>query len=97
MRRASWLNNFNNNSNFNANDRNINNNNRVRGIAQRAETFILTDDLWEQLCSKKNLELAFKRARKHKTLKLYVIEFEDHLFDNLFLLRTELLFAVLHN
>ena len=40
--RASWLNNFNNNSQFNANDRNINNHNRVRGIAQNsAEIFSL--------------------------------------------------------
>jgi retron-type reverse transcriptase len=85
------LNNFNNNSNFNANDRNINNNNRVRGIAQRAETFIFMNDLWQQICSSQNLELAFKRARKHKTLKLYVVEFESDLQNNLSLLRTELL------
>ncbi|MFH0701638.1 MAG: reverse transcriptase domain-containing protein [Candidatus Woesearchaeota archaeon] len=92
VRRASWLNNFNNNSNFNANNHNINNNNSLRGIFRRAETFILTDDLWGQLCSKKNLELAFKAARKHKTLKSYVIEFESDLKNNLSLLRTELLF-----
>lgn len=40
----------------------------------------------------KNLELAFKRARKHKTLKQYVIEFESDLQDNLSSLRIELLF-----
>ncbi len=85
------MNNFNNNSNFNANDRNINNNNRLRGITQCAETIIFMDDLWQQLCSFKNLELAFKRARKHKTLKLYVIKFESDLQNNLSLLRTELL------
>jgi len=32
--RACWLNNFNNNSNFNANNRNVDNNNALRGIAQ---------------------------------------------------------------
>lgn len=48
-------------------------------------------NLWQELCSDKNLELAFKKARKHKTLKPYVIEFEEDLVNNLMLLRTELL------
>ncbi len=39
----------------------------------------------------KNLELAFRKARKHKTLKPYVIEFEKNLKDNLLALRYELL------
>ena len=93
--RASWLNNFNNNSNFNANDRNVNNHARVRGIIQNgAETpFLMVSyhDLWKKLCSFKNLELAFKRARKHKTLKPYVLEFEKDAENNLSLLQTELL------
>ncbi len=88
--RASWLNNFNNNSNFNANDRNINNNNRLRGIARLAETFILMS-LWQSLCSDLNLEQAYKNARKHKTLKPYVLEFEENLYEKLSLLKTELL------
>lgn len=96
MGRASWLNNFNNNSNFNANDRNINNNNRLRGIDQCAETisYYMTEarDLWQELCSYSNIQLAFKRARKHKTLKPYVLEFEADVESNLTLLRTELLF-----
>ena len=95
MGRASWLNNFNNNSNFNANDRNVNNHARVRGIIQNgAETpFLMVSyhDLWKKLCSFKNLELAFKRARKHKTLKPYVLEFEKDAENNLSLLQTELL------
>jgi len=49
-------------------------------------------DLWKELCSYSNLQLAFTKARKHKTLKLYVIEFEADLVNNLLLLRTELLF-----
>ncbi len=49
-------------------------------------------DLWKKLCSDENLERAFKNARKHKTLKPYVIEFESNLNNNLSLLRRELLF-----
>lgn len=49
-------------------------------------------DLWQELCSYENLELAFKKARKHKTLKEYVIEFEKTLEENLLILRAELLF-----
>lgn len=48
-------------------------------------------DLWQELYSYKNLELAFKKARKGKTLKPYVVEFERDLKNNLFALRTELL------
>lgn len=48
-------------------------------------------DLWKKLCSFKNVELAFRRARKHKTLKPYVFEFEKDLSLNLSLLQTELL------
>jgi retron-type reverse transcriptase len=93
--RVGRLNNFNNNSNFNASNRNIDNNNiRVRGIAQNsAETFMMKKprDLWQELCAYKNLELAWKRARKHKTKKRYVIEFEKNLNENILMLRTELL------
>ena len=46
---------------------------------------------YEVLCSKENLDLAFRKARKGKTLKNYVIEFENNLKENLHLLRTELL------
>ena len=48
-------------------------------------------DLWQELCSYANLDLAFKKARKHKTLNIYVIEFEKNLKNNLLTLRTELL------
>ena len=48
-------------------------------------------DLWKEMCSLSNLELAFKQARKHKTLKPYVIQFEKDLKSNLSLLRIELL------
>ena len=49
-------------------------------------------DLYAQLCSYENLELAFRKARKGKTLKLYVIEFEKNLDVNLIQLQQELLF-----
>ncbi len=46
---------------------------------------------YDILCSYENLELAFTKARRGKTLKLYVIEFEQHLKLNLVRLRKELL------
>ena len=49
-------------------------------------------DIYSELCSYENLELAFKKARKGKTLKLYVIEFEANLDENLKQLQQELLF-----
>jgi RNA-directed DNA polymerase len=48
-------------------------------------------DLWNSLCGYDNLYLAYKKARKHKTTKSYVVKFEKNLKDNLLLLRTELL------
>lgn len=48
-------------------------------------------DLWNELCSYENLELSYRKARKHKTTKDYVIEFEKDLNNNLFLLQNELL------
>jgi len=57
-----------------------------------AETFAkMYRNLWKELCSHENLELAYKKARKHKTTKEYVIEFEKSLENNLLLLRSELL------
>ncbi|MEK6969209.1 MAG: reverse transcriptase/maturase family protein [Nanoarchaeota archaeon] len=48
-------------------------------------------DLWLELCSYENLFLAYKKARKHKTTKDYVLNFEKDLQHNLWLLRSELL------
>ncbi|MBD3164069.1 hypothetical protein GF323_02640 [Candidatus Woesearchaeota archaeon] len=48
-------------------------------------------DLYDALCSYDNLFLAYKKARKHKTTKVYVIEFESNLEINLNQLRSELL------
>lgn len=48
------------------------------------------DNLYPKLCSYENLLLAFKKARKRKSLKPYVIEFEANLEDNLKQLQKEL-------
>lgn len=47
--------------------------------------------LYQTLCSYQNLESAFQKARKRKTLKPYVIEFEAALKQNLLQLQFELL------
>ena len=49
------------------------------------------DNLYEHICSYENLESACKKARKRKTKKSYVIEFEKDLTNNLLKLRSELL------
>lgn len=47
-------------------------------------------NLYDALCSYENLELAFKKARKRKSFKEYVIEFESDLRENLIQLQFEL-------
>ncbi len=49
------------------------------------------DNIYEELCSYENLESAFNKARKGRTLKPYVVEFEKKLKENLIQLRSELL------
>ncbi len=49
-------------------------------------------NLFQELCSYENLFIAFKKAKKHKTLKPYVIEFNKDLKNNLLQLRADLLF-----
>ena len=49
------------------------------------------NDLYVKLCSYENLKLAFNNAKKRKSAKLYILEFEKGLKENLQLLRTELL------
>ena len=48
-------------------------------------------DLYAEICSIENLELALKKARKGKTLKAYVVEFEKQKKENLQKLKIELL------
>jgi len=52
--------------------------------------------LYSKLCSYKNLERAYQKARKGKTLKPYVIEFEKNLKRNLLALQAELTFHTYH-
>ena len=47
--------------------------------------------MYGALCSYDNLFLAYKKARKRKTTKSYVIKFEKNLKENLLFLRSELL------
>ncbi|MFH1174801.1 MAG: reverse transcriptase domain-containing protein [archaeon] len=49
------------------------------------------EDMFTRLCSYTNLELAFQKARRGKTLKSYVIDYEANLKENLLKLRNELL------
>lgn len=81
-----------NNFNINGNNRNLNNNNGAFGmVLSRDKIFMHTyNNLYNDLCSYENLELAFRKARRHKTLKKYVIEFEKLLEDNLLHLCKEL-------
>jgi len=49
-------------------------------------------NLYQKLCGYDNLHLAFNKARKHKTQKQYVIDFQKNLKNNLLQLRADLLF-----
>ncbi len=48
-------------------------------------------NLYQELCSEENLDLAFRKAQKRKSGKPYVIEFNNNLRENLKILRDELL------
>lgn len=48
-------------------------------------------NLYHKLCSYENLFLAYKKAKKGKSKKLYVVEFENDLQNNLLKLKTELI------
>ncbi len=52
----------------------------------------IDDDLYKDVCSYENLYLAYTKARKRKSKKQYVKEFEQNLNENLFDLRNELIF-----
>ena len=47
-------------------------------------------DIYQKITSLDNLYIAYKKARKNKTKKYYVKDFENNLKENLKLLRTEL-------
>ena len=89
-----YANRLNNRSRLYGNNDLGNDNSRLAGIAQLKADLIniaYLRDLWTDLCSYGNLFLAYKKARRHKTTRDYVIEFEKALEHNLLVLRSELL------
>lgn len=60
-------------------------------LATKTITMKRYGNLYKHVCSYENLECAYKTARKHKTTKDYVIDFEKNLKENLNQLQTELL------
>lgn len=94
LRRAWCVNNLNNRSYANGNSYLNNDNGRLVGIVKllSAGIFLLFMGLlFDKVCECENLKEAFQKARKGKTLKLYVIDFERDLEVNLKTLRNELL------
>jgi len=89
------------NSNWNLDDRlNVNGNNHGNnrngysfGIALVAKTSNMKtyNNLYSEIASFQNLFLAYNKARKGKTTRKYVIDFEKDLLNNLQQLRAELL------
>ena len=82
----------NNRSDLNGNNRNLDyGNNRMRGIALSGFLDSMAyDDFYMQICDIDNLILAWRKARKHKTKKDYVINFEQDTMGNLLKLSEEL-------
>jgi len=83
----------NNNDNFNINTNdNINNNRPALGIATQLRGIPMKTykKLYDQLSSYKNLELAYEKAKHHKTSTKAVMEFEKNWQPNLYALIKEL-------
>lgn len=91
---AVWLNVNTDRLNLNCNYNPINNNGRFRRMALAAlDTYTRMktyNKLYSKLCSIENLELAFRKARKRKSSRPYVQEFEQNLQENLKELHCEL-------
>lgn len=79
-------------ANLNCN-RNPSNSNASLGMAFLTKTFIMKThkNVYHEVYNFKNLVLAFKKARKGKTKKDYVVRFEENLRDNLKQLKFELM------
>ena len=84
---------LNRNLNLNSNNNNLANSNDNGRMAQwlRHHNMRTYNRLYEEICSMNNLANAWRKARKGKTKKIYIIEFEKNLRDNLLQLRKELL------
>jgi retron-type reverse transcriptase len=48
-------------------------------------------NIFDKICSLENLAVAFKKARKNKSKKFYVLDFESNLEENLLMLQKELI------
>lgn len=82
------------NFHINCNNNIDNNSGRSRGMAlalSGCRIMRTYKSLYPKICSMDNLVLAWKKARKRKTQKQYVVEFEKDLLQNLESLRVELL------
>jgi RNA-directed DNA polymerase len=83
-------NNYNNGLNGN---NNVNGNGRFLGIVQTVSRLLIMktyNNIYGRVCSLHNLILAWRKARKGKTRRDYVITFERNLDDNLLKLHEEL-------
>lgn len=84
--------NFGNRLNVNGNKRDDNDNGHSFGIVHLQDNIIMKSykHIYQEIYSMKNLVLAWRKARKGKTKKDYVIEFEKNLPQNLRELHNEL-------
>jgi RNA-directed DNA polymerase len=88
--------NFDNRLHVNGNNWNDDNNGHAFGIVLLQDYLLLSkmftyNNLYSEICSIQNLANAWQRARRGKTKKPYVIEFEKDLRNNILKLREELL------
>ncbi|MFH1802677.1 MAG: reverse transcriptase/maturase family protein [archaeon] len=83
---------LNNRLNVNCNNDPSNNNWYSFGMVLAATDINMTRNLFNEVISFENLIIAWKKARKGKTKKSYVIKFEEELFCNLMALHYELKF-----
>jgi RNA-directed DNA polymerase len=85
--------NFDNRLNVDGNNHGDNRNSYAfeMALVSKADKMKSCKNLYPQITSEENLLKAYKKARKGKTTKYYVIEFRQNLKDNLQELKTELL------
>ena len=78
--------------NVNGNNWNDNNNGYAFGMALESKAIIMKtyNSLYNKIISLENLAVAWRKARKGKTKKYYVIKFEEDLFNNLLNLHNSL-------
>lgn len=90
-----WLHRLDNRSNLNGNNRNLNNDNNVRGMTlTEVINMKAHKSLYNSIIPISNLILAWRKARKGKTKKNYVIEFEKDTMKNLLQLHKELKYGI---